>query len=382
MYKFGGAGVTFHDTQRRFDIGSTKDQWKDLGVDRQTGTTDDDYCWQSNLARCSAWNSDDLEITWQAGLSGSYNSPNGEPVYYRSSRVPFPEGQSPSQPNLLPTFQNRRNNWDLGFYELWVTNHGGYDRKLEPADARGQRFRTDDEDRYLNFAAYGLFVHTDTLTDYLLPSRVQAFHFGYDAFEDKADKRTTDISAPIDVRFEGRTMGFLYEHFSNPNPIRIDIRGDVVLSARIGGSGANTISGQVTRLEKLTPDGQWVRFERVVDIMTGAGDRLVFAGDSFGLEGQDFAASGAPISADGSYKGGVYVQYWDSDTSSWKNKSWEFNSSHSSNSSEFGGTLYGPTGNDLDDLETAGYWYLEGDARRQRWGGVVASFGAVATRTN
>ena len=378
VYKFGGAGVTFHDTQRRFDIGSTKDAWKDLGADLLSGTTDDDNCWQSDLARCSAWNSDDLEITWEAGLSGSRNSPNGEPVYYWSSRVPFPEGQSPSQLNLLPTFQNGRNDWDLGLYQLWVTNHGGYDRNLEPAAGLGQRSRGDDVARYLKYAAYGVFVHTDTLTDYLLPSRVQAFHFGYDAFEDKEDKKTTDLATPIVVRFDGRTMGFMYQTFNNPNPLRVDIRGDVVLNARIG-SGANTIYGQVTSLEKLSPEGRWVRFERAVDIRTASDpkDRLVFASDSFGLNGQDFtaAAAGAPIGADGSYKGAVYLQYWDSTDSVWKPKTWDFNPSHSSNSSEFGGTLYGPR----DDLETAGYWYLEGDARRERWGGIVASFGAVGT---
>ena len=265
VYKFGGAGVTFHDTQRRFDIGSTKDAWKDLGADGQTGGSDDNYCWQSDLAQCSAWNSDDLEITWQAGLSGSRNSPNGEPVYYWNSRVPFPEGQSASHPNLLPTFQNGRNDWDLGLYQLWVTNHGGYDRNLEPAAGKGQRSRADDVARYLKYAAYGVFVHTDTLTDYLLPSRVQAFHFGYDAFEDKEDKKTTDLATPIVVRFDGRTMGFMYQTFNNPNPLRVDIRGDVVLNARIG-SGANTIYGQVTSLEKLSPEGRWVRFERAVDI--------------------------------------------------------------------------------------------------------------------
>ena len=382
VYKFGGAGVTFHDTQRRFDIGSTKDAWKDLGADLLSGTTDDDNCWQSDLAKCTAWNSDDLEITWEAGLSGSRNSPNGEPVYYWSSRVPFPEGQSPSHSNLLPTFQNGRNDWDLGSYELWVTNHGGYDRNLEPSAGKGQRNRGDDVARFLSYAAYGLFVHTDTLTDYFLPSRVQAFHIGYDAFEDKEGRKTTDISTPINVRFDGRTMGFMYQHFNNPNPIRVDIRGDVVLNARIG-SGANTITGQVTSLEKLSPEGRWVRFERAVNIRTSSDqqDRLVFASDSFGVAGQDLtaAASGAPIGADGSYKGGVYLQYWDSADSMWKHKSWDFNSSHSSNSSEFGGTLYGPTGSGLDDLETAGYWYLEGDARRERWGGIVASFGAAGT---
>ena len=373
VYKFGGAGVTFHDTQRRFDIGSTKDAWKDLGADLLSGTTDDDNCWQSDLAKCTAWNSDDLEITWEAGLSGSRNSPNGEPVYYWSSRVPFPEGQSPSHSNLLPTFQNGRNDWDLGSYELWVTNHGGYDRNLEPAAGQGQRAPGDDVARYLSYAAYGMFVHTDTLTDYLLPSRVQAFHIGYDAFEDKEDRKTTDISTPINVRFDGRTMGFMYEHFNNPNPARVEIRGDVVLNARIG-SGANTISGQVTSLEKLSSHGRWVRFERAANIRTGnTGDRLVFASDSFGLNGQDFAASGAPISADGSYSGGVYLQQWNGST--WVEKTSHFESSSSTSQSEFGGTLYGPR----NDLETAGYWYLEGDGQQRRWGGIVASFGAAGT---
>ena len=382
VYKFGGAGVAFHDTQRRFDIGSTKDAWKDLGADLRTGTTDDNNCWQSDLAQCSAWNSDDLEITWEAGLSGGRNSLNGEPVYYWSSRVPFPEGQSASHPNLLPTFQNGRNDWDLGFYELWVTNHGGYDRNLEPAAGKGQRDRSDDVARYLSYAAYGMFVHTDTLTDYFLPSRVQAFHFGYDAFEDKEDRKTTDISTPVNVRFDGRTMGFMHQHFSNPHPQRVDIRGEVVLNARIG-SGANTISGEVTSLEKLSPEGQWVRFDRAVNIRTASdpAERLVFASDEdFDLNGQDFAANGAPIGADGSYKGGVYLQYWDSSDSTWKPKTWNFDPSGNGNTySEFGGTLYGPTGNGLADLETAGYWYLQGDRRDQRWGGIVASFGAAGT---
>lgn len=378
VYKFGGAGVTFHDTQRRFDIGSDKDEWKVLGADLQLGTSDDDYCWQSDLARCSAWNSYDLEITWPSGLSGGRNSPNGEPVYYWSSRVPFPEGQSPSQPNLLSTFQNGRNDWDLGFYELWVTNHGGHERNLEPSAGKGQRHRGDDTARYLSYAAYGVFVHTDTLTDYLLPSRVQAFHFGYDAFEDKEGRKTTDISTPINVRFDGRTMGFMYQHFENPNPVRVDIRGDVVLNASIG-SGANTISGEVTSLEKLSPEGRWVRFDRAVSIGDASDprNRLVFASDSFGSSGQDFAANGAPIVADGSYKGGVYLQRWDRNSSSWTEATANFDSSHrsSSNLSEFGGTIYGPR----DGLETAGYWYLQGDARRDRWGGIVASFGAAGT---
>ena len=55
--------------------------------------------------------------------------------------------------------------------------------------------------------------------------------------------------------------------------------------------------------------------------------------------------------------------------------------------SQFGGRFYGPTNNGLKDLETAGHWFLKGDAGcrsygtgcsrdLERTGGVYGSFGA------
>ena len=376
VYKYGGEGVAFHDLQRDFGVGGSVDAW----------LTQEDECGTSDLGACYDWNSYDLSITW-TGSPG--NAPNGERVWYWRTRVPLPEGQSATQANLLSTFQNGRNDWDLGLYELWVTNHGGADRNLEPSAGKGLRSPADDVDRFLSYAAYGLFVHTDTLTDYMLPSRVQAFHFGYDAFEDKDGRKTTDIATPVSVTFNGRTMGFMYEHNDNPNPARVEFRGDIVLNASIGGTGGGTISGEIKNFEKLGANGRWLRFERAAKIHETAGSdtanfahRLVFAHkDDYrpvnGHYPQDYAAAGAPIAADGSYEGGVYAQFWDG--SAWDPFSWVWDSTGGTSNSKFGGTLYGPTGENLDGLETAGYWYLQADTREQRWGGLVGSFGATGT---
>ncbi len=402
VYKFGGAGVAFHDNQRRFDIGSSIDAWESLGADRQPNTADDDNCWQKDLAKCTAWNFDDLSVTW-TGTPGT--DPGGERSYYWNSRVPLREGQSAQHSNLLTYFQKGRTLWDLGLYELWVTNYGGVDRQTEYP--KGRRYAEDDVEQFLSYAAYGMFVHTDTLADLstgALPSRMQGFHFGYDAFEDAEGKKTTDISSPVNLSFQGKTMALMYQHFDNKNPLRVDLRADIVLNARIG-SGANTISGEFLNFEQLAPEGVWVRWDEAIRIrQTGENEpdkhhRLVLASRDYkstsGIWPQDYSADGAKINADGSYEGGIFHQYWTG--SQWRTISWVFDSSASwtewcadpangcyddyptsfdASPATFSGTLYGPRDN-LNELETAGYWYLPGDTRKKRWGGIVGSFGAV-----
>ena len=384
VYKYGGDGVAFHDNQRRFDIGSSIDAWEALGADLLSGTDDDANCWQKDLAKCTAWNFDDLSITW-TGTPGT--DPGGERSYYWNSRVPLREGQSAQHSNLLTYFQKGRTLWDLGLYELWVTNYGGVDRQLEYP--KGRRYAEDDVEQFLSYAAYGMFVHTDTLADLstaALPSRMQGFHFGYDAFEDAEGRKTTDISSPVNLSFQGKTMALMYQHFENKNPLRVDLRADIVLNARVG-SGANTISGEFLNFEKLTHEGVWVRWDEAIRIrQTGENDpdkhhRLVLAGRNYKPTGrtwaQDYSTHGATINADGSYEGGIFYQYWDGNNSQWTTHSWTFQSSANSDSpATFSGTLYGPRDN-LNELETAGYWYLPGDNREKRWGGIVGSFGAV-----
>ena len=384
VYKYGGDGVAFHDNQRRFDIGSSIDAWEALGADLLSGTDDDANCWQKDLAKCTAWNFDDLSITW-TGTPGT--DPGGERSYYWNSRVPLREGQNAQHSNLLTYFKKGRTLWDLGLYELWVTNYGGLDRQLEYP--KGRRYAEDDVEQFLSYAAYGMFVHTDTLADLstaALPSRMQGFHFGYDAFEDAEGRKTTDISSPVNLSFQGKTMALMYQHFENKNPLRVDLRADIVLNARIG-SGANTISGEFLKFEQLVPEGVWVSWDEAIRIrQTGENDpdkhhRLVLAGRDYKPTGrtweQDYSAHGATINADGSYEGGVFYQYWDGNNSRWTTHSWTFQSSANSDSpATFSGTLYGP-GDNLNELETAGYWYLPGDGREKRWGGIVGSFGAV-----
>ncbi len=406
VYKYGGAGVAFHDNQRRFDIGSSIDAWESLGADLLPNTDDDENCWQKDLAKCTAWNFDDLSITW-TGIAGS--DPGGERSYYWSSRVPLRAGQGARHANLLTYFRKGRTLWDLGLYELWVTNYGGVDRQTEYP--KGRRYAEDDKEQFLSYAAYGMFVHTDTLADLstgALPSRVQGFHFGYDAFEDAEGKKTTDISSPVNLSFQGKTMALMYQHFNNKNPLRVDLRADIILNARIG-SGANTISGEFLNFEKLAHEGVWVRWDEAISIrQTGENDpdkqhRLVLASRDYKSENnlwaQDYSGHGATINADGSYEGGIFYQYWDQGNSRWRTHSWTFDSSASwtewcadpangcyddyptsfdASPATFSGTLYGPRDN-LNELETAGYWYLPGDTREERWGGIVGSFGAVQT---
>ena len=401
IYKYGGVGVAFHDNQRRFDIGSSIDAWESLGADLLPNTDDDENCWQKDLAKCTAWNFDDLSVTW-TGTPGT--DPGGERSYYWSSRVPL-RGQSAQHSNLLNYFRKGRTLWDLGLYELWVTNYGGVDRQLEYP--KGRRYAEDDVEQFLSYAAYGMFVHTDTLADLstaALPSRMQGFHFGYDAFEDAEGKKTTDISSPVNLSFQGKTMALMYQHFDNKNPLRVDLRADIILNARIG-SGANTISGEFLNFEQLAPEGVWVRWDEAIRIrQTGENEpdkhhRLVLAGRDYksdsGTWEQDYSTDGAKINADGSYEGGIFHQYWTG--SAWRTISWVFDSSASwtewcaapangcyddyptsfdASPATFSGTLYGPRDN-LNELETAGYWYLPGDTRKKRWGGIVGSFGAV-----
>ena len=402
VYKYGGEGVAFHDLQRRFDIGSSIDAWENVGADLLPSTSDDGNCWQQDLAKCTAWNFDDLSVTW-IGTPGT--DPGGERSHYWNSRVPLREGQSAQHSNLLTYFQKGRTLWDLGLYELWVTNYGGVDRQLEYP--KGRRYAEDDVEQFLSYAAYGMFVHTDTLADLstaALPSRMQGFHFGYDAFEDAEGRKTTDISSPVNLSFQGKTMALMYQHFENKNPLRVDLRADIVLNARIGGSGANTISGEFLKFEQLAPEGVWVSWDEAIRIrQTGENDpdkhqRLVMAGRNYKSTGrtweQDYSRYGATINADGSYEGGIFYQYWDGGRSRWTTHSWTFDSSAGwtacsngcyddyptsfgdASPATFSGTLYGPRDN-LNELETAGYWYLPGDTREKRWGGIVGSFGAV-----
>ena len=258
----------------------------------------------------------------------------------------------------LPAPNNDGRPQDLGTYELWLSPYAGLDDK--GTDTEG-----DDVHRYLDYAAYGLFMFFDNIAQAPSFLRPQAFAFGYDAFRDADGMRTTDITTSVAATFKGHTMA--REPINDGSTTHIVItgadvlRGDITLNACIGGSGctgsgiptaANKISGSISNLEELRHDGAWVPV-RYGTIPMAEGD----------------------IAADGSFKGAVG---YPADSNGVIN-SWEYNSGEPGENGEsrYGGNFYGPR----DGLEVAGWWYVQPDRRLETNGvasgiGIIGSFGA------
>ena len=406
VYKVRGNAV-YYDLQRRFDVGEDLDDWYGRGPDGERGTADDgagtgkwDGCWGIPGATldCTNWIHDDMQVTF-----GVPSAPlSGVRAFYWSTRIPFPDGSSVDTPNIAAKIADHdvvRADSDMGTYELWISNFGGVDRGLEPSSGF---YPDDDNNRFLEYAAYGLFTYTDLIVSSRSPGRQQALHFGYDAFADEDGLKTTDIAEDntITATFRGATMAYQYLASGTTSPVRHDIRGDILLNARIG-AGANKISGEITNLARREVGGSWVLHRPLYDTRDGRRARIVLTGksythtdtpDSNGVNvpifAADYSASAADINADGSYEGGVFHQYWRDDPEGWSMNSWDWNPYSDAGkqkddvggtTSRFGGRLYGSRDGDFENIETAGYWILEPDERPTRWGYVVGSFGAVRT---
>ena len=100
---------------------------------------------------------------------------------------------------------------NLGTYEVWLSNHIGVDTELEPVASAGvitcpdgsvgTSCPFDDKNRYLIYAAYGLFVFNASTETYRgvgsfsgfngQVGRINTIHFGYSAFG--TTYKTTDI---------------------------------------------------------------------------------------------------------------------------------------------------------------------------------------------
>ena len=348
----------------------------DLGLSEPSGNLDADQaamlveyaednppsagCWQEDLSLCGDWNHDDLTIAFGAPSQ----SPHGDPSYYWKVKVPLTEAQREQRlPNRMqeedPNADGRPE--ELGTYELWLSNYGGLDRGANADDAG------DDTHRYLEYAAYGLFMVFDNVKATPSFTRPQAFAFGYDAFRDADGMRTTDVSTSIAATFQGHTMARALVNNGDANNIILSgatpLRGDVTLNACIGGSGctgggipadANRISGMISGLEELRHDGVWIPYSPA-------------AGGIPMAEGE--------IAADGSFGG----QLDHPRTAGGDANSWNYDADirpGSTHASKYGGNLYGPR----NGLEAAGWWHVQADFRdRARRGSLIGSFGAKCT---
>ena len=402
--KFGGEGLVYYDMQRQFNYHNNPDgtapnhnAWwrygpdgklgdasaalgatmtashaRDLGLASASGTltaqqatalqgyaTDNSgACWRNPLSDCGDWAHDDLTIAFGAPSQ----SPQGEAAYYWKVRAPFTQLQRDTG---LPADNNDGRPRDLGTYELWLSHYGGVDDKGTADD------ESDDTHRYLEYAAYGLFTFFDGVVQTPNFLRPHAFAFGYDAFRDADNLKTTDVATSIAVTFTGHTMARQLITDGSTTHVVITgadvLRGDVTLNACIGGAGctgtgiptaANKISGLISGLEELRHDGVWVPV-RYGNIPMVEGD----------------------IADDGSFKGALD---YPEDAGGTRN-SWVYNSGApgEGGTSRYGGNLYGPR----DGLEAAGWWYVQPDPRLQtdtgtNIGGIIGSFGAKRTDTN
>ena len=396
IYKARGSAV-YYDFQRRFDVGDSVDAWFGFGPDGEAGT-DDDGAWSKGADTPVNWIHDDVKLTF-----GTSTIHDGLNAHYWNTRIPFPEGTTATTPNVLEKLGGAGvapSNADLGYHELWISNFSGVDSSS-----------------YLEFAVYGLFSYTDEFSapaGTKSPARMQALHFGYDTFADDANLRTTDIGASdtVEATFRGETMAYQYltrtvgDLSRQPvisRPARNEVRGDLTMHARIG-TGANTISGEVTNF-RTRRSGSWVTAQE----LWGDNQRLVLASKTYAADAdvtvsaptssepsrtvtywpEDFSAHGTGIAADGSYEGGVYMQnaygpgesgYETGDPAGWILETGDWDPyNQSGGRSIFSGTIYGPRDSNFANIETAGYWYLMADPTARDIGGIVGSFGAVRT---
>ena len=266
-----------------------------------------------------------------------------------------------------------------GEYQFLLSNYAGENAETAATD----------DHRYLQYASYGLFAFYDYIlagpferAGYPRPARLQAFHFGYDAFADEDGMKTTDLASPITATFKGATTGWLFpgsdlvsknDHIRDP----IRMRGEVELMATIG--GANEISGYMRNFEFLR-NGVWRTNPGQVEV-----DPLPNAARSEGVlgyvhTGYTEAELGnavrlkmGNIAADGSYKGiaqAIHTGSGDSDRPGG-------GGTHFFQDGEYEGNFYGPR----TSLETAGAWYLPehlniAGGARGGMGSIVGAFGA------
>jgi len=289
----------------------------------------------------------DLEITFDAPQTMPVPVQNknwvaswqGNGDFYWRSIVPAARSQLDTDGKYYNAnaFGDRPDGYEkLGVYEVWLSNHIGVDRGQEPAGGRAAacpvsgKIATscpeDDEQYYLDYAAYGLFVLTADTENFLgsdyngRASRVNTLHFGYSAFADSDGQRTKDISTAINSgKFYGSTLAYEVQGGRTSSINTKLLRGDVVLTVNIPkGTGAGTLQGTMRNFQRWNEEGGY---------WTAYADRLAVTVNS------------TAINADGTFSGRVAA----TPSNEWS----------SNGQGLLKGSFYGPR-TDSNDLEIAG----------------------------
>ena len=186
-------------------------------------------------------------------ISNPVSSWTGNNAFYWKAIAPAARSQLDEDGDYYKSeaFNQPKDYRDLGTYEVWLSNHVGVDRGREPARGRtvtcpdgsiGTSCPNDDDHRYLEYAAYGLFVYTASTETFARRNngqmgRVNTLSFGYSAFGTEDGQKTEDIGQPITAgKFHGYTLA--YEYIGNNAPPTRSLatkllRGDVTLTVNI-----------------------------------------------------------------------------------------------------------------------------------------------------
>ena len=373
----------------------------------------------------NAW---DLKITFDepttASSTGGETNWFGNGDFYWRGIVPADKSQTESTGDnyVTNTFTQAAGRKDLGLYEVWLSNHVGVDKRLEPgagsgavrcpngvlSSETGNACPSDDRNQYLNYAAYGMFVYSpdsaalgtattyqpdgtspDTTANYqsVSTARNQSMYFGYAAFDNSAGKMTKDIGTAVTgATFRGQTLARAYTgrggaSVTPANSRNRFLRADVEFTVNIGkgDTGDTDIKGELLNFE------EWYR----------AGERWVAYPATFkAYLNADGTAAGAAtdIEADGTFDGELKfaaVLGGDPDGTGTGLPALDPRSGTTSGADDgelvnngegiFKGSFYGPgPGTDGGNLEIAGSWGVG-----EKTGGsdedaykIVGSFGA------
>ena len=276
-------------------------------------------------------------------ISNPVSSWTGNNAFYWKSLVTADASQLDEDRDYFDAnaFRQPEGSEDLGTYEVWLSNHVGVDTNTEPVagsgevtcldGSRGISCPFDDENFYLNYAAYGLFVYTVSTETFRgtganagyngQRGRINTLHFGYSAFGNEEGQKTTDIGEAIaGGRFQGHALGYEMtgdrnlEAGANRTGIEAKLlRGDVTLTVNIPrGSGVGSLEGTMNNFQQWNEENKvWTAY---VDNFTvtlnnaSINESGVFSGRTQARPDSGFNGIGTGI-----YKGSFYGPRADAD---------------------------------------------------------------------